>query len=182
MFFGKNVLLPVMCYTLFALLTQLSKNLHNFIAPLFIVSVAVMVIIWLRDNVFRSYDWQWFRRAWAFFLRSEHIPSGRFNGGEKAWFWGGVIGLSIVVAWSGLVLLFPNFDQTRALMQDAWVWHASAALLTIGLFMIHIYMSVFAERGAFQSAVRGDVSEEFARRYHPAWYKEVVRSAPAPRK
>src|SRR5947208_6013408 len=56
MFFGKNVLLPLMGYTLFALLTQLSKNLHNFIAPLFIVSVAVMVVIWLRDNVFRSYD------------------------------------------------------------------------------------------------------------------------------
>jgi cytochrome b subunit of formate dehydrogenase len=40
--------------------------------------------------------------------------------------------------------------------------------------MIHIYMSVFAERGAFGSVIRGDVSQDFAKRYHPAWYEEVV--------
>ena len=121
MFFGKNLLLPLIGYTLFGLLTQLSKNVHNFVAPLFIVGAAAMVLIWARDNVFRGYDWRWFRRAWAFFMRSEHIPSGRFNAGEKAWFWGGVLVLSVFVTWSGLILLFPNFDQTRATMQDAWI-------------------------------------------------------------
>src|SRR5690348_8108405 len=79
MFFGKHILLPVFGYTLFAWLTQLSKNVHNFIAPLFIVSAAVMVLLWLRDNLPRAYDWRWFGRAWAFFLKNEHIPSGRFN-------------------------------------------------------------------------------------------------------
>jgi len=39
-------------------------------------------------------------------------------------------------------------------------------------------MSVFAERGAFGSVIRGDVSLDFAKRYHPAWYEEVVGSAP----
>src|SRR5688500_16531101 len=116
MLFGKHVVLPVFGYTLFAWLAQLSKYLHNFIAPLFILSVVVMILMWLRDNLPRSYDWQWFRRAPAFFLRGEHIPSGRFNAGEKAWFWIGVIGLSIAVSWSGVILLFPNFDQTRAVM------------------------------------------------------------------
>src|SRR5256885_2203507 len=80
--------------------------------------------------------------------------------------------------------IFPEWIpwSLRYLRYLAVLVHAASALLTIGLFMIHIYMSVFAERGAFQSAVRGDVSEEFARRYHPGWYKEVVGTAPAPRK
>src|SRR5882672_1288023 len=91
MLFGKYVLLPVIGYTLFAWLTALGKNLHNFIAPLFIVSVIAMIFMWLRDNLPKSYDWMWFGKAWAFFARGEHIPSGRFNAGEKAWFWGGVI-------------------------------------------------------------------------------------------
>ena len=39
MLFGKHVLLPIIGYTLFGWLTALSKNLHNFVAPLFIVSV-----------------------------------------------------------------------------------------------------------------------------------------------
>src|SRR5688500_10590941 len=54
MLFGKHVLLPVMGYTLFAWLTALGKNLHNFVAPFFIVGVVVMIFMWLRDNLPRA--------------------------------------------------------------------------------------------------------------------------------
>ncbi|HYN63740.1 MAG TPA: cytochrome b/b6 domain-containing protein, partial [Candidatus Limnocylindrales bacterium] len=140
MLFGKYLLLPVIGYTLFAWLTALAKNLHNFVGPFFIVSVLAMIVMWLRDNLPRAYDWQWFRKSWAFFTRGAHIPSGRFNAGEKGWFWFGVVGLSVIVAWSGLILLFPNFDQPRSTMQWAWVWHAVAALLYIAMSLGHIYM------------------------------------------
>jgi len=60
--------------------------------------------------------------------------------------------------------------------------HPAAALFTIGLFLIHIYMGVFAERGAFGSVIRGDVSIAFAKRYHPGWYKEIVGDSSTPRK
>jgi len=180
MFFGKNLLLPVIGYTLFSWLTQLSKNLHNFIAPLFIVSVAVMVIIWARDNIFRSYDWHWFRRAWAFFLRSEHIPSGRFNGGEKAWFWGGVLLLSIVMASSGLVLLFPNFDQTRHTMQEAWIWHVAAAMLYIAAAFGHIYMGTIGVQHTYGNMRHGVTDETWAKEHHEIWYREVKSGQRAP--
>jgi len=49
--FGKHVLLPVIGYTLFAWLTQLCKHLHNFIGPIFLVSLLVCVVIWIRDNL-----------------------------------------------------------------------------------------------------------------------------------
>jgi formate dehydrogenase subunit gamma len=173
MFFGKHVLLPVMGYTLFSWLTQLSKNLHNFIAPLFIVSVAVMVVIWARDNLWRSYDWQWFSRAWAFFLKSEHIPSGRFNAGEKAWFWAGVLVLSIMMAWSGLVLLFPNFDQTRHTMQEAWIWHATAAMLYIAASLGHIYMGTIGVANTYGNMRHGYCDETWAKEHHSIWYREV---------
>jgi formate dehydrogenase subunit gamma len=173
MFFGKHVLLPVIGYTLFGWLTYLSKNVHNFIAPLFIVSAAVMVVIWARDNIFRRYDWQWFRRAWAFFLKSEHIPSGRFNAGEKAWFWGGVLLLSIVMAWSGLVLLFPNFDQTRATMQVAWIWHVGAAVLYIAASLGHIYMGTIGVEHTYDNMRHGWTDETWAKEHHSIWYEEV---------
>jgi formate dehydrogenase subunit gamma len=173
MLFGKHLLLPVIGYTLFAWLTQLGKNLHNFIAPLFIVSVVAMIFMWLRDNLPRAYDWQWFRKAWAFFARGEHIPSGRFNAGEKAWFWGGVILLSVMVSWSGLVLLFPNFDQTRAVMQDAWIWHACAALVYIAMSLGHIYMGTIGVEGAYGNMRTGYTDESWAREHHELWYDEV---------
>jgi len=53
--------------------------------------------------------------------------------------------------------------------------HPIAALLTIGLFMIHVYMGTAVEPGAFGSILRGDVSRKWAARYHRAWYNQIVR-------
>ena len=50
MLFGKHVLLPVIGYTLFGWLTALSKNLHNFVAPLFAVSVLALILACVRWN------------------------------------------------------------------------------------------------------------------------------------
>lgn len=173
MFFGKYVLLPVIGYTLFGWLTQLSKNLHNFVAPLFIVSVIAMVLIWARDNLWKSYDWHWLRRSWAFFVKNEHIPAGRFNGGEKVWFWVGVLLLSVMVAWSGLVLLFPNFDQTRHTMQEAWIWHVAAALLYIAASLGHIYMGTIGVAHTYDNMRHGYTDETWAKEHHRIWYEEV---------
>ena len=173
MLFGKYVLLPVIGYTLFGWLTALAKNLHNFIAPFFIVSVLAMIVVYLRDNFPRLYDLRWFAKAWAFFVRSEEVPSGRFNGGEKAWFWIGVVGLSVLVTWSGIVLLFPNFDQTRAMMQDAWIWHASAALVYIALSLGHIYMGTIGVEHTYDNMRHGYADEEWAKEHHRLWYDDV---------
>lgn len=173
MLFGKHVLLPIIGYTLFAWLTALAKNLHNFVAPFFILAVVVMIFMWLRDNLPRAYDWPWFRKAYGFFMRGEHIPSGRFNAGEKGWFWFGVVGLSIVVSWTGVILLFPNFDQTRATMQEAWIWHASAALLYIAISLGHIYMGTIGVEGAYGNMRTGYTDDTWAKEHHELWYDEV---------
>jgi formate dehydrogenase subunit gamma len=181
MLFGKHILLPVFGYTLFGWVAALSKLVHNFVAPLFIVSVIAMVLLFLRDNLPRLYDLRWFARAWAVMTRGEHVPTGRFNAGEKGWFWFGVVGLSIVVSWSGLILLFPNFDQTRAVMQDAWVWHASAALLYIALSLGHIYLGTIGLEGSYQAMRTGYVDEAWAREHHEYWHDEVRSPRARPR-
>jgi formate dehydrogenase subunit gamma len=173
MLFGKHVILPVIGYTLFAWLTALAKNLHNFVGPFFIVAVLAMILMWLRDNLPRAHDFQWFARAWAFFMKGEHIPSGRFNAGEKSWFWIGVVALSVVVSYTGVILLFPNFDQTRATMQDAWVWHATAALIYIAISLGHIYMGTIGVEGSYQSMREGAVDETWAKEHHQYWYEEM---------
>jgi formate dehydrogenase subunit gamma len=173
MLFGKHVLLPVIGYTLFGLLTNLGKNLHNFVAPFFMVAVLAMIVVYIRDNFPKWYDVRWFLRAWAFFLKNEEVPSGRYNGGEKAWFWIGVIGLSVVVSWTGLILLFPNFDQSRAVMQDAWNWHAIAALLYIAASLGHIYMGTIGVEHTYDNMRHGYADENWAKEHHRYWYEEV---------
>ena len=173
MFFGKHVLLPIIGYTLFAWLTALSKNLHNFVAPIFMVSVAIFAILFVRHNLPRAYDFMWFRNALGYVTGKEHVPSGKFNAGEKVWFWGGVVVLSIVVSWSGLILLFPNFDQTRAVMQNAWIWHAVAALLYIAMSLGHIYLGTLGVEGAYQAMRTGYVDEMWAKEHHEYWYNDM---------
>ena len=181
MLFGKHVLLPIMGYAPFAWLAAAAKALHNFIAPLFIVSVVAMIVLFVWDNFPRLYDLRWFARAWAVMARGEHVPTGRFNAGEKGWFWFGVVGLSVAVSWSGLVLLFPNFDQTRAVMQDAWGVHAIAALVYIALSLGHIYLGTIGLEGSYGAMRTGYVDESWAKEHHEHWYNEVKSGKPAAR-
>jgi formate dehydrogenase subunit gamma len=178
--FGKFVLLPVIGYTLFAWLTALSKNLHNFVAPLFAVSLLIFILMFIKDNLPKSYDLSWFAKSPGFFA-GKHIPSGRFNGGEKAWFWGGVVVLCLALVGSGAVLLFPNFDQVRSTMQQMSVIHMVAALLVIAAAIGHIYMGTIGVEGAYQAMRSGYVDEVWAREHHEYWYNDVkkgARSAP----
>ena len=170
--FGKHVLLPVIGYTLFAWLTSLSKNLHNFVAPLFIVSLLIFIVIYIRDNLPEKGDAAWLANGWKMFA-GEHLPSGRFNAGEKVWFWVGVVVLCLIVSLSGLVLLFPNFDQLRITMQQASVVHAIAALLVIGLGLGHIYMGTIGVEGAYGNMRDGVTDETWAKEHHENWYNDV---------
>ncbi len=174
--FGKFVLLPVIGYTLFAWLSALAKNLHNFVAPLFAVSLVVFILMYLKDNLPKAHDFSWFAKAPGFFA-GKHIPSGRFNGGEKAWFWGGVVVLSLALVGSGAVLLFPNFDQVRSTMQQASIIHMVTALLVIAAAIGHIYMGTIGVEGAYQAMRAGTVDEVWAKEHHEYWYNEVKSGA-----
>jgi formate dehydrogenase subunit gamma len=173
MLFGKYVLLPVIGYTLFGWLTALSKNLHNFVSPVFIVSIIAMIVLYVRHNLPKLYDLNFLVNAFGVMAKGKHVPSGKFNGGEKVWFWGGVVVLSVVVTWSGLILLFPNFDQSRAVMQDAWIIHAVAAILYIAISFGHIYLGTIGLEGSYQAMRTGYVDETWAKEHHEYWFHEA---------
>ena len=171
MLFGKYIVLPWLGYTGFSWLTQISKNLHNFIGPLFIFGIVVMFLIYVKDNIWRSGDLDWLLHFGGMF-REKEIPSGRFNGMEKLWFWVAVVILGVTLAVTGLILDFPNWNQGRQAMQLANVIHLCAAGLFIAGALGHIYMGIFTV-GAYTGMRRGYVDEEWAIEHHLLWYEEV---------
>lgn len=170
--FGKHLLLPLIGYTLFAWLTLFMKSLHNFVAPLFMASLLVFIVMYIKDNLPEKGDLAWLAKAPKMFA-GEHLPSGRFNAGEKVWFWGGVVALCIAVSISGLVLLFPNFDQVRTTMQQAHVVHVVAAILVIAFSIGHIYMGTIGVEGAYRNMRDGVTDETWAKEHHELWYNDV---------
>jgi len=171
--FGKHFVLPVIGYTLFAWLSALAKNLHNFVAPLFIVSLLVMIVIYIKDNLPEKGDMAWFAGAFAMFWSGKHVPSGRFNAGEKAYFWIGVVALCITLSVTGVIMLFPNFDQVRTTMQQANVIHAVSAVIMILFALGHIYVGTIGVEGAYGNMRDGISDETWAKEHHENWYNEV---------
>ena len=172
--FGKHIVLPWLGYTGFSWITVISKNLHNFVGPLFMFSLVVSFLIFVKDNLMTSMDFTWLARLGGMFSKSGgEVPSGRFNGGEKAWFWIGVVILGTAVSVTGVILDFPNWNQTREAMQQANTIHIIAALLFIAGSFGHIYMGTIGVEGAYRAMRDGYVDETWAKEHHSLWYEEV---------
>jgi formate dehydrogenase subunit gamma len=170
--FGKNVLLPLIGYTLFSWLSILAKNLHNFVGPLFFICIVLLFVTFVRNNFWRRYDLTWFRHFGGLVSRHD-VPSGKFNAGEKAWFWGGLLVSGLIVSASGFVLDFPNFDQTRNTMQIANIIHLVIASLFMLAALGHIYMGTLGMAGAYDAMSKGYVDETWAKEHHLYWYNDI---------
>jgi formate dehydrogenase subunit gamma len=174
MAFGKFFLLPVIGQTLFGYLTYFLKNVHNFMGPLFAVSLLVMVVLFIKDNLPQRGDVTWLVRMGGMFGKKE-VPSHRFNAGEKGMFWVGNLLLGAIVIGSGLVLdkLIPNLGYERGQMQVAHMVHAIAAAVMMAMLLVHIYMGTIGMRGAYRAMREGYVDEAWAQEHHAYWYEDI---------
>ena len=174
MAFGKSFLLPVIGGTLFGWLTYALKTAHNFAGPLFAVSLVVVIITFVRDNIPTGADVKWVLKGGG--LLSDHeIPSHRFNGAEKLLFWFGVFAVGLVVVGSGLVLdkLIPGLAYLRGDMQIAHMIHAIAAVVMMAMFLGHIYIGSIGMKGALDGMRTGYVDEGWAKEHHELWYDDI---------
>ncbi len=174
MAFGKFFLQPIMGNMLFGWLSYALKNIHNFAGPLFAVSLVIVIVTFVRDNLPRAEDIGWLLKGGGLFS-GEEVPSHRFNAGEKVLSWGGVFLLGLIVVASGLVLdkLIPGLVYERGTMQISHMVHAAATCLMMAMFIGHIYMGTIGMRGAYSAMRDGYVDETWAKEHHELWYKDI---------
>jgi formate dehydrogenase subunit gamma len=163
----------------------IARLLHPWFGLVFVFATWLMYQMWAPQMKETPSDKKWWD-AIGHYVRNEddQVPSAdRFNPGQKLLFWGFfVFGLILLV--TGLVLWFPQYIPWGAaswLRPVCAILHAIAALFTIALFMIHVYMGTAMERGAFGSVIRGDVSQAWMEHHHRTWYEQIMKP-PAARK
>ena len=171
--FGKHVLIPLFGHLPVALLMQVMKPIHNFLGLLFALSLLPMIGMWVKDNVWASIDAQWIRRVGGLVDRT-HVPSWRFNFGEKVWFWIGVTMLGLTVAASGVLLDFPAILAARGPLAITNLVHGVGALLMILLSLGHIYMGTIGVEGITELMQTGEIDEVWAKDHHELWYRQLT--------
>jgi formate dehydrogenase subunit gamma len=170
--FGKHVLLPLVGYDAFSVLSEAAKYVHNFTSFAFVIGLVLIIVIFFKDNIPDKTDIEWFRQGGGF-IKSKHAPARRFNAGEKLVFWG-ALGAGILVSVSGYLLLFPFYVTDIAGMQVAQVVHAVIAVLFVALILGHIYIGTLGMEGAFEAMWTGEVDYNWAKEHHDLWLEDEL--------
>jgi formate dehydrogenase subunit gamma len=158
----------------------LSRLLHPWIGVGFSAAVLWMYVIWRDEMKTTAEDREW-RKALRHYIRNEDLKvpgAWRFNYGQKLLFWLMLFG-GLALLLSGLVLWFVDSIpwELRILRFVATIVHAVSALVTIGAFIIHVYMGIAVVPGGLGAVIHGEVTEEWARHHHPLWLSRISSNA-----
>ncbi|MCG6936433.1 MAG: cytochrome b/b6 domain-containing protein, partial [Proteobacteria bacterium] len=104
--YGRYVLVPLLGPEGFSVTASASLMAHNTLGPIFLVAILALFFTFVKNNFFARGDLKWLSKAGG--LLGGHASAGRFNAGEKIWFWLAVI-LGLALCVSGLILDFPNW-------------------------------------------------------------------------
>jgi formate dehydrogenase subunit gamma len=155
-----------------------ARFLHPWFGLVLTASILWMYRMWRSDMRITDADRAWWKAS-EYYIRNEDKnlpPIGRFNYGQKLFFWLMFYGV-ILLLLSGLALWFVEDIpwSLRWLRYLAVALHVTAALATIGGFIIHVYMGTAMVRGGFTSILRGEVTAAWARMHHRLWHEQVIK-------
>jgi len=150
---------------------------HPWVGLVFTGAIFWMHAIWRRDMRITDVDRRWSREIRNYVEnRDEQVPPcERFNAGQKQFYWI-MLTSAIFLLLSGFILWVPEYVpwSLRSFRYAAVLIHEIAALITIGAFIIHVYMGVFVVPGGFKAIVHGYVSPRWARTHHGLWFSRVT--------
>lgn len=155
---------------------QAARVLHPWVGAVFSVALLFMLFLWLKDMIFTKADFQWMRslKAYAVHDKSQVPATGKYNGGQKGFYWAMVI-LGFAHLITGLPLWFPETFGTA--MQPAMrLIHFVVTPPGVLLLILHSYLGTVLFPGTARGILYGTVTRAWAKLHHPLWYKEETGS------
>ena len=150
---------------------------HPWIGLIYLATIFWMHRMWKRDMQKIPEDEKWSKNIRAYAENRDELmpPQGRFNAGQKQ-FWWVMLYCTFILLITGIIMWIPE-KMPRELH---WVLpitvfiHSATALITIAAFIIHVYMSIWVTPGSMKAMVEGHVSTNWARTHHRLWYEKIT--------
>ena len=139
--YGRRMISPLIGKEAFATMALVSKLVHDLVSWTFMLGVALLVLVWIRNHVPASGRFL-FRRGAPPPRPAVPRPLGAT---EHLVFWSAVGG-GIVVSYSGLALLFPLALVELQKMQIMQIVHSVSSLTLAALIFGHVLIAAIVVR------------------------------------
>lgn len=164
---------------------RMCKTLHGVANYIFILVVIPMTIIFIKDMIFKTEDIKWMMIVGGYLSKVKRpIPAGKFNAGQKFWFWSAIPGGIIMIITGAIMFDFVGYigglnellgvSQIDLLRISAIV-HNILGMVIVAMFFTHVYMTVFSVKGSLESMIYGYKPEEEIEILHSFWYKKLKK-------
>ncbi|MBV8841357.1 MAG: formate dehydrogenase subunit gamma [Bryobacterales bacterium] len=158
-----------------------SRFWHPISGVAFLLTSVWMHSIWHRQMEVTEADREWLdhTRDYAENHDKSVPPADRFNAGQKLFYWL-MFYSAVALLITGIIMWFPEYVpfSLEWIRQLAIFLHVCAALVTIGAFIVHVYMGVFFVPGSSTAMLFGYVPAAWARTHHRLWYNRVAGAKP----
>ncbi|MDD3324838.1 MAG: formate dehydrogenase subunit gamma [Sulfurospirillaceae bacterium] len=162
---------------------RLCKNLHGIFTIPFAIVVIPMFVMWVKDMFLHWDDIKWLMIVGGYLSKVKNpVPAGKFNAGQKTWYWLATLGGVLMIV-TGAMMYFLDFKIEMLnnitglsqidLLRVSAILHNVVGFAVVALFFVHIYMSIFAIKGAIHSILTGYKEEEEVKILHSSWYRKL---------
>ena len=132
---------------------RIGRYIHIYAAIIFTIDVVLLFLTLVKDMLPRAHDLAWVMMIGGYLSKEmKPVPAGKFNAGQKAWFWVATAG-GCVMAYTGYYL--HTFGEVRDTLRIYAMIHNFLGAFMVAFFLTHLYMSIFAIKGSLRSMLTG---------------------------
>ncbi len=132
---------------------RFARTVHLVAAIVFAFDAVLMFLIWVKDMFPALCDIHWIFILGGYLSKEKKpVPAGKYNAGQKAWFWLATVG-GLAMAYTGYVIWGMQGDLDTVRLYA--IIHNILGMVLVSLFLTHLYMSLFAIKGSLNSMITG---------------------------
>ena len=156
---------------------QLARILHPLVGVLMFVGFFIQFFRYVRLNFLDKEDKKWLKGIGKVMQNHEVGDVGKYNAGQKLMFWL-MTSCMVLLLLSGLIAWRPYFAPHFPIpvIRFALLVHSAAASLLIIGIIVHVYAALWI-KGTLRAMVEGVVTQTWAEKHHPRWYRAVMEKA-----